>query len=173
MTENMPTVRDHFIPIAKYPSLKEEQTLSDAAQVILSYTCGNGRLLFSEILVLNDQNQLVGHLNLQSILRALDKRLAGIPEFKGHEGKSAQFPNLSILWEESFFHTCALKRDIPIRDVMQATSRYVKSGDSLIEALVIILQNHEDILPVLENGSVIGVIRLEEIFKVICGSCNL
>lgn len=173
MTADIPVVRDHFIPIAKYPSLKETQTLSEAVQVILSYTCGNDRLMFSEILVLNDQNQLVGHLNLQSILKALDKRLADIPEVKGHEGKGAQFPNLSILWEESFFHTCPLKRDIPIRDVMRSTSRYAKSGDSLIKALAIILEDDEDILPVVENDSIIGVIRLEEIFKAICCSCNL
>ena len=173
MTADIPVVRDHLIPIAKYPSLKETQTLSEAVQVILSYTCGNDRLMFSEILVLNDQNQLVGHLNLQSILKALDKRLADIPEVKGHEGKGAQFPNLSILWEDSFFHTCPLKRDIPIRDVMQSTHRYAKSGDSLIKALSIILQSNEDTLPVVENGSIIGVIRLEEIFKAICCSCNL
>jgi len=173
VTADIPVVRDHLIPIAKYPSLKETQTLSEAVQVILSYTCGNDRLMFSEILVLNDQNQLVGHLNLQSILKALDKRLADIPEVKGHEGKGAQFPNLSILWEDSFFHTCPLKRDIPIRDVMQSTHRYVKSGDSLIKALSIILQSHEDALPVMENDSIIGVIRLEEIFKAICCSCNL
>ena len=173
MTEDIPIVKDHLIPIAKYPSLKDTQTISDAAQVILSYTCGNGRLIFSEILVLNIHNQLVGHLNLQLILKALDKRLADIPEVEGHQGKGAQFPNLSILWEESFFHTCALKRDIPIREVIQATSRYAKSDDSLIKALVVMLQNHEDILPVLEHGSIIGVIRLEEIFKVICGSCKL
>jgi len=173
VTEDIPIVKDHLIPIAKYPSLKDTQTLSEAAQVILSYNCGNGRLIFSEILVLNDHNQLVGHLNLQSILQALDERFADIPEGKVHEGKSGHFPNLSILWEESFFHTCALKRDIPIRDVMRTTSRYVKSDDSLIKALIIILQSHEDILPVLENGSIIGVIRLEEIFKVICGTCKL
>lgn len=173
MSAAIPIVRDHLIPIAKYPSLKETQTLSDAAQAILSYTCGNGRLIFSEILVLNDHNQLVGHLNLRSILNALDKRLADIPEVKGHEGKGAQFPNLSILWEESFFHTCTLKRDIPIQDVMLETGSYAKSSDSLIKALSIILQGHEDILPVEENGSIIGVIRLEEIFKVICDSCSL
>jgi len=173
VTADIPVVKDHLIPIAKYPSLRETQTLSEAVQVILSYTCGNDRLMFSEILVLNDQNQLVGHLNLQSILKALDKRLADIPEVKGHEGKGAQFPNLSILWEESFFHTCPLKRDIPIRDVMQSTHRYAKSGDSLIKALAIILQSNEDALPVLDNGSIVGVIRLEEIFKAICCSCKL
>jgi len=173
VTEEKPTVSEHFIPIAKYPSLKESQTLSDAAQVILSYTCGNGRLIFSEILVLNDHNQLVGHLNLQSILQALDERFADIPEGKVHEGKSGHFPNLSILWEESFFHTCVHKRDISIRDVMEATGSYVRSDDSLVKALVIILHSKENILPVVENGSIIGVIRLEEIFKVICGSCNL
>ena len=173
MTADIPVVRDHLIPIAKYPSLKETQTLGEAVQVILSYTCGNDRLRFSEILVLNDQNQLVGHLNLQLILKALDKRLADIPEVKGHEGKGAQFPNLSILWEDSFFHTCPLKRDIPVRDVMRPTNRYVKSDDSLIKALSIILQSYEDTLPVVENSSIVGVIRLEEIFKVICGLCNL
>lgn len=173
MAAEIPVVRDHIIPIDRYPSVNENQTLGEAVRALLSYTCGNDRLRYSELLVLNGQSQLVGHLSLQAILKALDKRLVDVPRVKEHEGKSSEFPNLSILWEESFLNNCSLKKNTPILEFMLREIRHVKAGDSLVKALAIVLQSNEDILPVLENETVVGVIRLEEIFKAICHSCNL
>jgi len=45
----------------------------------------NGRIRYRGMLVVNENDDLVGRLTLQTILRALDKRMADIPE--SYEGK--------------------------------------------------------------------------------------
>ncbi len=171
MTAENPVVRDFIVPIDKYPQVTESQTLGDAVQTLMAATCGdNGRLRYSGLLVVDDKYQLVGRLNLQTILQTYDKRLAPA---KGHQGKDGEYPNLAILWEDSFFSKCAEKKDTPIGDFMVATKKMVKAEDSLLKALSIMLHSNEQVLPVVDNGSIIGVIRLEEIFTAISSVCKL
>ena len=171
MAAENPVVRDFIVPIDKYPHLKDTQTLSDAVQTLLSHTCGeNDRLRYGGMLVVNEKNQLVGRLNLQAILQSFDKRLA--PQ-KGYEGKEGEYPNLALLWEDSFFSKCSEKKDTPISDFMMATDKIVKGDDSLLKALSIMLHSDEVVLPVVEDGNIIGVVRLEEIFTAICTVCKL
>lgn len=172
MTAENPVVRDFIVPIDKYPHLKNTQTLSDAVQMLLSYTCEeNDRLRYGGMLVVNEKNQLVGRLNLQTILKAFDKRLADIT--KGYEGKEGDYPDLAILWEDSFFSKCSEKKDTPISDFMIVSKKIIKGDDSLLKVLSIMLHSNELVLPVVEEGAVIGVIRLEEIFTVLCSVCKL
>ena len=173
MTADTLTVKDFIIPVDRYPHVHEAETIHDAVQVIQSYTCGeNDRLRYSELLVLNDKNQLAGRLTLQDILKGLDKRLVEVSKVKEFEGKGAEYPNLAILWEESFFIECSNKADRLIRDFMSPTTT-IKAGDPLVKALSVILNGNDVIMPVVEEERVIGVIRLEEIFKAICAQCKL
>ncbi len=171
MAAENPVVRDFIVSIDEYPHIKDTETLSDAVQTLLSFTCGekNG-LRYGGMLVVNEKNELVGRLNLQAILQAFDKRLVDVP---GHEGKDGEYPNLAILWEDSFFHKCSEKKDTPVSDFMTKTKNLVKGEDSLLKALSIMLHSDEVVLPVRENGAIVGVIRLEEIFTAICGVCKL
>ncbi|MBU0729815.1 MAG: CBS domain-containing protein [Proteobacteria bacterium] len=172
--DNHPVVKDYIIPLARYPHLKETQTLHDAVQAIQEFTCGeNNRLRYSEMLVVNERNQLVGRLSIENILEGLDKRLVEVPKVKGFEGKGGEYPNLSILWEDSFFMKCTEKKDEQIKGFMTPTDRLVKGSDSLLKALSIMLHTKEVILPVSDQERIIGVIRLEEIFKAICSVCKL
>ena len=172
MTSNNPVVRDFIVPIDSYPHLKETQSLSDAVQTLLSFAGDeNGRIRFRGLLVVGEGNQLVGCLNLQTILRALDKRMADIPESYG--GKGGEYPDLAILWEDSFFSRCSEKRDTLIRDCMMPTQHIVNGEDPLLKALSIMLHSNEVVLPVVEDGAIVGVIRLEEIFTAICSVCML
>jgi len=172
VTAEKQVVKDCIIPIDRYPHLRDSQTLSDAVQILLSYTCGNeGRLQYGGVLIINESNQLTGCLNLQTILRALDRRLADSPG--GFEGKDGKYPDLAFLWEESFFRKCSEKHDIPIKDFMISSNTIVKGSDPLLKALSIMLHNNEIFLPVSEDGNIIGVIRLEEIFTAICSACRL
>ena len=174
MSTEIPLVRDLIIPIDKYPHLQESQTLDDAVQILLSYTCGDeGRLRHSHIIILNDSNQFVGLLNLKTILLSFDKRLINIFKVDGFKGKGAEFPDLTILWEDSFLHTCPSHKNIIIKKFMLPAERFSKGGDSLLKALSMMLYADEPTLPVVEKNIVIGVIRLEEIFKTISSVCKL
>lgn len=175
MAADIPVVRDFIIPLERYPNLLETKTLHDAVETLLSFACGeNDRLRYSAIFVLNEENQLVGKATLQDLLRGLDKRLVEVPGVASFEGKGAEYPNLAVLWEESFFVECAKKKDVPLKELMVPIERMVKADDSLVKALSILLHHPDDqALPVIDGGTVVGAIRLEEIFKAVCSCCKL
>lgn len=171
-SEKKPIVRDFIVLTDSYPHIKETKTISDAVQTLLSFPGDeNGRIRYRGMLVVNENDKLVGRLTLQAILRALDKRMADIPE--RYEGKEGEYQDLAILWEDTFFARCSEKRDTPISDCMIPTQHIVKGGDPLLKALSIMLHSDEVVLPVVEDGAVVGVIRLEEIFTAICSVCML
>ena len=174
MTPNNPIVRDLVIPLKSFPHLNEYQTLHDAVEVLLSYTCGEyGRIRYAEILIFNDRNQLCGRARLQDILLSLDPRLKEASKVKEFEGKSSQFPDLTILWEDSFFVECTKWSHILIRDLMSPVKHIVKGSDPVLKALAIMINTKDLVLPVVDEGRIIGVIRLKEIFKVITERCKV
>lgn len=174
MSTDNPVVKNFIIPLEKYPNLNENQTIHDAVEVLRSFTCGeHDRLRYAALLVLNDQNQLVGAVTLRDLLLVLDTRLKGIRKVKKFEGKESEFPDLTILWEDSFFVECTKRSHVSVKDCMSPIHHTVKAGDPVLKALSIMLSTNDDILPVVENGRVIGVIRLEEIFRELNDRCRI
>jgi len=167
-------VRDLAIPLKNYPHLNEHQTLHEAVAAIYSFTCGEtDRIRYAELLVLNDRNQLTGHVTLLDILQNLDPRLKEISNIKEFEGKGSEFHNLIILWEDSFFVECTKRSHIPIREFMSPIKHTVNGSDSVLKALAIMLKTKDVALPVVDGKRVIGVIRLKEIFKAIAAKCRI
>lgn len=173
MTVNNPVVRDFIIPLENYPHLQETQTIHDAVESLGQFCCGaNEHLRYSTVFVTNHHQQLVGKLNLRDLLVALDDRFADSQTGK-FEGKEAEYPNLTILWEDSFFIECRKKKELFLKDMMKPVTRIIKADDSLVKALTIMLHGDEQVLPVIDNEAIIGVIRLEEMFKAVCAACKL
>lgn len=174
MASDNPVVRDLVIPLEDFPHLNENQTLHDAVEVLLSYTCGEyGRIRYAELLILNDRNQLSGRVTLQNILLNLDPRLKEASKVKGFEGKGAGFLDLIILWEDSFFVECRKWSHILIKDLMSPIKHIVKGNDPVLKALAIMTNTQNLVLPVIDEGRIIGVIRLKEIFKTITARCKI
>ena len=174
MASENPVVRDLVIPLEEFPHLHETQTLHDAVEVLLSFTCGEfDRVRYAEILVLNDRNQLSGRVTLQNILLSLDPRLKEASKVKGFEGKGTGFLDLVVLWEDSFFVECRKWSHILIKDLMSPIEHIVKGSDPVLKALAIMTNTKTFVLPVVEDGRVIGVIRLKEIFKTITAKCKI
>jgi len=174
MASDNPVVRDLVIPLEDFPHLNENQTLHDAVEVLLSYTCGEyGRIRYAELLILNDRNQLSGRVTLQNILLNLDPRLKEASKVKGFEGKGAGFLDLIILWEDSFFVECRKWSHIPIKDLMSPIKHIVKGSDPVLKALAIMTNTQNLVLPAIDEGHIIGVIRLKEIFKTITARCKI
>ena len=174
MASDNPVVRDLVIPLEDFPHLNENQTLHDAVEVLLSYTCGEyNRIRYAELLILNDRNQLSGRVTLQNILLNLDPRLKEASKVKGFEGKGAGFLDLIILWEDSFFVECRKWSHILIKDLMSPIKHIVKGSDPVLKALAIMTNTQNLVLPAIDEGRIIGVIRLKEIFKAITARCKI
>ena len=169
-----PVVKDLVITLGKFPHLKEHQTLHDAVEVLNSYTCGGGdRLGFADLLILNDKNQLSGRVRLADMLLCLDPRLKEVSKVEAFEGKGSELSDLIILWEDSFFVECKKWSHINIKDIMSPIKQIVKGGDPVLKALAIMINTKDSVLPVVDGGRVIGVIRMKEIFKAITATCKI
>ena len=174
MTKDIPIVRDYTIPLERYPHLNEEKTLRDAAKVIQSFTAGeNKQLRYSEALVVNDQNQLAGRMTLTDILHGLAPQLVESTRVQKFEGKTADFANLAYLVEDSFFKECSLRWSKPVSSFMSPVENTVSADTHLLQTLLIMLNTKDYNLPVVDNEMIVGVIRMEEIFKAISSHCNL
>jgi len=174
VTTDIPVVRDYTIPLERYPHLNEQKTLRDAAKVIHTFTAGEkNHLRYSDALVVNDQNQLVGRITMTDILHGLAPQLVEATKVNKFEGKAAHFPNLAILVEDSFFKECSLRWNKPISKFMSPVEHTVSADTHLLQTLLIMLNTKDFNLPVVDNEMIVGVIRLEEIFKAISSHCNL
>ena len=166
------TVGDFAIPLDMYPHLREDQTLHEALSSIQAFPCEE-RVQFSEVLIVNDQKQLIGRVTVREILQGLEPRLLRKEETRTFEGIEAEYPNLTILWEDSFFKQCHKQTDRPIKEFLSPIKTAVKASDHLLKALYIIMHAKENNLPVLEEDRVVGMIRIKEIFNAICFECQL
>jgi CBS domain-containing protein len=163
-------VKGLVIPMKRFPHVNEDQNLNEAVKVLRGHTCGDEqRMRYSDILVINANHELVGRVNIPSIVKGLDPNMAQM--FKGYEGKPGEFPNLAILWGDSFFDECNIRFHKNIKEFMTELPTPVKETESAMKALSIMLAHNETVLPVLSGDAVIGVIRLEEIFSAIVRRC--
>jgi CBS domain-containing protein len=174
VAREIPVVRDYTIPLERYPHLNEKKTLRDAAKVIHSFTAGEkDQLRYADALVVNDQNQLVGRITVTDILHGLAPQLVEATKINKFEGKTADFPNLALLVEDSFFKECSLRWSKPAGSFMSPVEHTVSADTHLLQALLVMLNARDFNLPVVANEEIVGVIRLEEIFKAISSHCNL
>lgn len=166
------TVGDFAIPLDVYPHLREDQTLDEAIGVIRSFTCED-QLQFSELLILNDQEQLIGRVTVREMLQGLEPRLLKKKKKWKFEGFDADYPNLAILWEESFFKHCHERGGAPIKEFLSPIKTTVKATDPLLKVLYIMMHKNENNLPVLKKKKVVGVVRIKEVFAAVCLRCQL
>lgn len=168
-------VKDFVIPLEKYPHIEEDRPLSEAIDRILAFKWGiNETLLrFSDLLVLNKEGAIAGKLSLQDILTSLEPKLLQREKKPVYEGPDIDASNLAILWEESFFKNCHERGARPVKDLMSPFAAILQGKDPLLKALYIMLHSGDECLPVLDSGRITGMLRLEELFTITCGVCEL
>lgn len=168
-------VKDFVIPLEKYPHIQEDQTLAEAMEQILLYKWGTKEQLlrFGELFVSNRAGQMVGKITLGDILTALEPRLLKKDKDPVFEGPEIDAANLSILWEDSFFKGCREHQAQPVKELMSPIKTVINGTDPVLKALYVMLRSGEQSLPVLDGGKVVGVLRIEELFTITCGLCEL
>ncbi|GBF33541.1 CBS domain containing protein [Desulfocucumis palustris] len=148
-------VRNIMVPVEEYPMVEEGASVLEAVWKIReSFHRKDGTWYgFQSLMVINDRGELVGILTLKSLLVALRLR-----EFMDH-----------ILNGDptGLFFTPHLIKDskITVRKIMRPLSVITVQEDATImEALLIILKNNINSLPVLSGTKPVGVVRTLDLF---------
>ena len=71
----------------------------------------------------------------------------------------------ALAWQELVGLELQKQAEKPVSEVMSPFKVTVDSGDSLVKALALMLQENVERIPVLEGDKVVGLIRLADLFK--------
>jgi CBS domain-containing protein len=175
---NKKKVKDLVISLSEYPHMQYSGTLREAiAKLNEAYKTGHHTVLVF------DEDKLVGMLSEKDILKGLDPKFAshyeeGVPMFWDSllESKSGNEERLAMPVKEILLADMA-KADfegvvypsilnIWAHEKAGLTFRTVTidAEGSILKAAHIMLHEHVYILPVVEGGKLIGVVRMGDLF---------
>jgi CBS domain-containing protein len=168
--EHNEKVRDVMIPIEEHPRIPYNSTMGEALIEIRDYLHKGYR----HVLVFDERFRLVSVLSLRDILKSM------IPEYlrdtivTKYEGYALpDDASLSILWQESFFAECKQMSQRPISEILKAVKVTVEADMPVIKALYLMLREDVNMLPVVEDNIVIGVIRMAHILDMVLKACEI
>ena len=143
-------VKDLLIPLSDYPHLPFWATLKEALIQLTSASEAG----MNTVLIFNEAYRLVGILTQVDILWGIE------PKFARHYEEG-----VPVFWSDLLTESARKRIMQPIKEFMSPTKVMVDSKDSIIKASHIMLIENQNILPVKEDDRVVGVIRLEDIFR--------
>ena len=161
-------VRDIYIPMKDYPHIPDTATVCDAMKLMVSSQTEAHK--YRTILVHDSDEHLVGYLSLRDLLRAIgpDYLKKAAPSFKGNQpfqGIPQDFSALSLIWQEGFTAKIQEESQQTISNFLTLFEHSVKLDDPFAKCAYLLLIEDINVIPVVENDKVIGVVRLVDIFE--------
>ncbi len=155
-----------MIPLSGFPCMKESGTVQEAIQQLRSFCPigSTGPCGFSELMVVDEKGGLIGRVTQQGILRVLFSTLLDTVDIKNFEGKTAEYSDLSTLLNGVLIKEGVNHLNASLTKVIEKGVRVLPASTELIHAMSVMVINKETVLPVEENGKLIGVVKLAEVF---------
>ena len=158
-----------MIPLSGFPCLKESSTVQEAIQQLQSFcpVGSSGPCGFSELMVVDDQGGIIGRVTQPGILRILFASLLDTVDIKHFEGRTVEHSDLSTLLNGVLIKEGVNHLNATLTRVIERGMRILPAETEIIHAMSIMVINQETVLPVEENGKLIGVVKLSEVFGAI------
>ena len=177
------TAGETMIPLAQYPHVYDSCSLRNAIDNMKRYQITNrdgSKSAPRVLLVFDKDEQLVGILRRRDIMRGLEPRfLSGGPvDYPKKLFKVKIDPNLSELSYDKFIIGIGRRAERRISEIMIPVPVTINADDHLMKAINEMVEYNCSMIPVLDEGKVVGIIRsidvLHEISKLleIAGNSN-
>ncbi|HSO18477.1 MAG TPA: CBS domain-containing protein [Desulfosarcina sp.] len=169
------TVVKLMVPLSEYASVSATATLADAvAALAKAQECYDpSRYRHRAVLVVDEQDQVVGKISQAHVLKALEPKYFEELEIDGDLGIH-RLSNYILktmvdkydLFEDPFDEACRRAAQLPIRKVMHRprSDEFIDKDGSLGEAIHRLVVGCHQSLLVRDGGRVIGVLRLTDLF---------
>ena len=167
-------VKDRMIPLENYPTISPDATLREAALSMRALFCELEAGMCTEagprtILVIDKAGKLIGILDFKRFLETM------IPEIAG--GLSARLSALgvSIAFAQADAETLDESRlgfrarviknaEAKVRDIMLKVRGAIDADARLVDGMKQMFRNKIIVLPVYEDGKLVGVLRDTDLF---------
>lgn len=154
-------VKEHYTPLAEYPHVRASATLREVFAAI----SGNREAAdqFRNVLVLDQADRLIGVLGLHDMLHAVLPDYLKARTSAHYEGGEDGVASLAPLWQEDCEAHCRQAVQARVGDDLTLIDTAVGLGDPLTTAIYLFATHSYNLLPVVEDGRVIGVLRLTDV----------
>ena len=170
-------VKDIMVPLSEYATVSDEASLIDAVAALKKSQADFDQAKYRHraILILDKDGNIVGKVNFQSILRALEPKYEGMLSDTGplHMGftrkfQKAMFESLK-LWQDPLEQICRKAAQIKVKSFMVTPkeSEMIEPEAELGEAIHQLVIGHHQSLLVTKGRKIVGVLRLTDAFEVV------
>lgn len=164
-------VKDIYVKIEDYPHVSVDTPIGNAFHIMHSVLEESHK--YRSILVLDADKHLKGYLSIRDMIRAVgpDYLHKKRPDVKGNQpfdfvGLGQDLSSLSLLWQEGFtVEQLQKEAKKPVSEYMTLIEDQVTLDDPVAKTLYLMLVKDVLMLPVVEDGVVVGVIRLIDLFE--------
>ncbi|MBN2225933.1 MAG: CBS domain-containing protein [candidate division Zixibacteria bacterium] len=160
---------DLMIPLEQYPHIPHWFTLRQAiAELQNSVIEIEGKQsLPRALLVFDEKYDLLGIVRRRDILRGLEPKFM---RTMSHPHRKQLFdveadPDLTVLTSGRVANAVRELAETPISDVMQPITATVNYDDHITKAIYKMITRDQNLLPVLKDNKVVGVIRSVDVFN--------
>lgn len=168
-------VRDLMLPLENYPKVALSGTIKDAFMAIREAKLSRVSRMQPPraVLVMDEGGNITGQLGHLDFLRALEPRYRHLADFD-RLAKSWLTPEMtdSVLemfnwFREDFSEVCLKAGEVKVSEIMRPISESVRPDDALQSAIHAFVVWQSPRLMVIEEGKVVGVIRLADVFDLL------
>jgi CBS domain-containing protein len=153
------TAKELMIPLEDYPHIPYWYTLRQAMAIVREAAVKfEGAFEPRAVLVFDEKYQLMGILTLRDIITGLEPRFLQ----KTHLVKMD--PSLTVLLGESCGPKLREQSQRPVSEVMTSIKVTVDVGDPIAKPLYVMIKENIGLIPVMESGKVVGILRLSDLF---------
>ena len=171
-------VSELMVSLDEYATVSDDSTLFEALVALeeAQENIERGRDRHRAMLVLDKRGRIVGKMNLWDVLKGVEPRYRDLtyPREVDAYSTSLEYARSLLdtygLWKRPLEDICRDAAEIIVRDIMHSLveSEYIEEDATLDQAInQLLLGTHQSLL-VTSDGDVVGVLRLSDVFKVIC-----
>lgn len=164
-----PVVAAFMIPLEQYPVVSATTPLGEAVAAIRSGMAKPALSGFRRVLVVDDSGSLVGTAAMAELLRGLEPGILRSTSEGVAQGFATPFSDDSgvgseLFWDRTLGEGFPQRPSRAVADVARPITVTIGSTEPLARALQRMLQHDREMLPVVDDGKVLGVVRLVDIF---------
>jgi CBS domain-containing protein len=176
-------VKELMIPLSEYATVNEGDTLKKAIETLKETQTLNDPKQYKHraVLVYDKTQNIVGKVSAFDVLRALEPKYCHIGESQqmsqmglSRFGLSNDFLSSMLkqfcLWDESVEELVKKASRLKVKEIMYSLSEgeFVDENAPMSEAIHQLILGHHQSLLVSKDQQVIGILRLSDVFKLVC-----
>ncbi len=176
-------IKDIMVPLSEYAAVHEEATLEEAIKTLQETQKHNDPKSYKHraVLVFDKDKNIVGKISHLDVLRSLEPKYCkigysekmskiGLSRFGLSNNFLSSMMDQYCLWEESLETLVKTASILKVKDIMYSLEEgeYVDETATIAKAIHQLILGHHQSLLVSKANKVIGILRLSDVFKLIC-----